>query len=232
MNSTNFISQSRFEISFHAGYSQPRYETYGHDVAINDYLGIITIRGKRLEVADNLGMNYGFTFQLYGKYSLIRTGYLKALFNIGFNQLEGKYSTPYGTDTYGVRMPVFSLGTGIEVNPIGIHRFYPSILALIRFNLIGGESFYHAGVDYFIVQPRFGYVYGFNLNYKVSKLVGLSLGSTFSYDNWLNKKTNEGTINDALVINFRDKSSPTNGLIKDRRIAYVSFTAGINFYLK
>jgi hypothetical protein len=193
---------------------------------------VITIQGKRIVNADNLGMNYGFTFQLYGKYSIIKTGYLKALFNIGFNQLEGKYSTPYGSDMYGVRMPIFSLGTGIEINPIGTHRFYPSLIGLIRLNMIGGESFYHAGIDFFIVQPRFGYVYGFNLNLKVSNFIGLSLGTTFNYDNWLNKKPNEGTIDDPLVINFRDKASPTNGLTQDRRIAYLSITAGINFYLK
>ncbi|MGA2667720.1 MAG: hypothetical protein ABSF32_02255 [Ignavibacteria bacterium] len=225
-------SQSRFEISFHTGYSGPRYESYGTDVYIANDLYTVTIGGKRLLVSDNLGMNYGFSFQLYGKYSFFRAGYLKAVFNVGFNQLEGKYSTPFGSDRYGVRMPVFSLGTGIELNPIGMHKFYPSLIGLIRWNEIGGESFYHAGLDFFIVQPRFGYVYGFNLNYKLSQFIGLSAGTTFNYDNWLNKKTNDGTIDDPHAINFRDKASSTNGLTQDRRIAYLSLLLGINFYLK
>jgi len=205
---------------------------YGNDVQIIPVADVITIGGKRIIEADNLGMNYGFTFQLFGKYSLIKSGYLKALFNVGLTQLEGKYTSSYATDPYGVRMPIFSIGTGIEIDPIGIRTFYPSITGMIRLNEIGGESFYHAGLDFFIVEPRFGYLLGFNLNVRVSKLVGLYLGTTYQYDNWLNKKTNEGIYDDPHVINFRDEASSTNGLTHDRRVVSLSFITGINFYLK
>jgi hypothetical protein len=230
--SPNLEAQSRFEISLQTGYSHPKYETYGNDVFIAPDLYTVTIGGKRLLTSDNLGMNYGFNFQLYGKYSIVKSGYLKLIFNVGFNQLEGKYSTPFGSDTYGVRMPIFSIGPGLEINPIGERRFYPSLIGLIRLNEIGGESFYHAGLDFFIVQPRFGYVFGISLNYKLNSRVGLFFGSTYQYDNWFNKKTNEGIYDDYHVINFRDKASTTNGLTQDRRVVSISFNTGINFYLK
>ncbi len=148
-------------------------------------------------------------------------------------QLENKLPTGDGIG-FGVRLNSLSLGIGLQINPIGIHRFYPSIISLLRFNEVGGETFYHAGVDYLIVSPRLGTETGINLNYKFKPSFGMSLGAYYYYDNMWNRSPKEGTIYDPLghVVNFRDAASPTNGLSHDRRIAYFTIQAGFNFYFK
>jgi hypothetical protein len=227
------FSQERYEIDVGVGYSRPQLEAYGTQANMTGAISaeVITVNGKRLLNSDNFAMNYGFTVQVNSKLSLVKSGRIKAILNLGFNQLEGKYSYPdqWG---FGVRMPVFSIGTGIEINPLGVQKFYPSVYGMLRFNEIGGESFHLAGVDFFVASPRFGYLYGINLNYKIQKKFGIFLGTFFAYDNWLNKQTKDEVFDDPHVINFRDKSDSVNGLSHDRRYAYLSLIIGVNFYLK
>jgi hypothetical protein len=227
------FSQERFEIDVGIGYSHPQLEAWGTQAEMTgpNYGEIITIQGKRLLNSDNFAMNYGFTLQINGKLSLIKSGLLKGIVNLAFNQLEGKYPLPDGIG-FGVRMPVFSIGAGLEINPFGVQKFYPSLYGLFRFSELGGESFHIAGVDFFIVSPRFGYLYGVNLNYRIQKRFGIFLGTFFAYDNWLNKQTKDEVFDDPHVINFRDKANSVNGLIHDRRYAYLSLILGVNFYLK
>ncbi len=221
----------RYEINVSINYSRPILETFGNDIDFDIVNEIITIDGKRLINSDNFATNFGYGIQVYGKMSLFHSNYIKAEGSIGFDQLASKYSLSNGT-YYGVRMYVFSIGTGLQINPIGVHKFYPSLFGLFRFNEIGGETYHHAGLDFLIVSPRFGVSTGFNLNYKFNKKVGMSLGMTYNYDNMLNKQTQEGVFDDPHVINFRDAQSPTNGLVHDRRVAYVNITGGINIYFK
>lgn len=227
------LSQERFEFSIAIGYSHPQLEAWGTQAEMTGAVSteIITIQGKRLLNSNNFAMNYGFTVQVNSKLSLVKSGHLKAILNLAFNQLEGKYSypDPWG---FGIRMPVFSIGTGLEINPLGVQKFYPSIYGMFRFNEVGGESFHTAGVDFFIVSPRIGYLYGINLNYRFQKRFGIFLGSFFAYDNWVNKQTKDEVINDYHVINFRDKADSVNGLSHDRRYAYLSLILGVNFYLR
>jgi hypothetical protein len=162
---------------------------------------------------------------------LFRSDYLRLIASIGYTQLQSKY-TQGESDSYGTRLMIFSVGTGLQINPVGIHRFYPSIIGLFRFNEVGGESFYHAGGEFLIVSPRFGYSTGIDLNYKFNKKVAMTLGVKYSYDNLLNKQSSEESYEDAHVVSFRDKQSATNGLNNDRRIAYLGITTGINIYFK
>jgi hypothetical protein len=99
-------------------------------------------------------------------------------------------------------------------------------------NLVGGETYYAAGIDFFKVVPRYGYSAGFKLNYDINKKVGLFWGYTYSYDNTWGKQTEEVTPVDDHVIVFRDKKSETNGLTSDRRIAYWSIFMGMNFFFQ
>jgi len=211
------------------------YEAYGNNNitfdAVNEY---IYIDGKRLVNSDNFGTKIGYGIQVNGNLRLFKQNFVKALANVGYTQMEStKYPSPDGF-SHGVRINVFSLGLGLQVNPVGIHKFYPSLIELFRFNEIGAESFHKAGVDFLIVSPRFGYTTGITLNYKFNKKLGISFGTFYNYDNWLNKSSSEGEIYDPYghVRNFRDEASPTNGLSLNRRIVYFSYNTGINIYFK
>jgi hypothetical protein len=223
------LSQSRFEIDISAGYSRPLLEAYGsNNVILASTEGFVLIDGKRLLVSDNLGTDVGYSIQSYLKYNFLKAGYLKGLFNLGYNILYSVYKGP--SDNYGVRIQTFSLGIGIETNPLGNKKFYPSAFGLLRLNFVGGESYYHAGLDFLKVTPRYGYIAGLNLNYSLNKKLGLFLGYSYTYDNLWNKQTEEVPIVGEHTISFRDKASSTNGLNHDRRIVYWCIFGGIKFY--
>lgn len=222
--------QDKLELNFSIGYSKPLLEAYGTNVTLSSTKDYILIDGKRLINSNNLGTEQGITVQTFFKYSFIKNGYLKALFNLGYNNL---YSSHDGTDvSYGIRVQSFSIGLGAEICPLGNKKFYPAVFALIRTNFIGGESFNYTGLDFFKVTPRYGYSGGFNLNYRFNKKTGMYAGWTYSYDNTWSKQTDETVTNDVHTIVFRDKANSINGLQNDRRIAYSSFYIGMNFYIK
>lgn len=226
----SLLTQSRLELSFNIGYSVPLLETYGTNVKLASDSASILVEGKRWLISSNLGAEKGFTVQTFLKYSFFKSGLIKGLLNLGYNILSSSHEGP--GDTYGVRLQCFSIGIGPEINPLGVKRFYPSLFALLRVNFIGGETYFHAGLDFFKVVPRYGYTGGINLNYKISDRTALFAGYTYSYDNTWSKQTEETAIVDVHVVSFRDKKSPTNGLTSDRRIAYSSYFLGMNFYLK
>lgn len=223
-------SQSRLEIDFNIGYSHPLLEAYGTNVVLAPTENYITLNGKRWINSDNLGAKTGYTVQTFLKYAIMKQGYIKGLFNIGYNMLYSKYDGP--SDNYGVRVQSFSLGAGLEVSPLSNKRFYPSVFGLLRINFMGGETYYHAGLDAFQVTPRYGYVSGINLNYRVSKKIGLFIGGSYSYDNTWGKSSDETNTNFHHVILFVDKAAPDNNLNNDRRVAYSSFYLGMKFYLR
>lgn len=225
------FSQSKFEMNVSVFYGIPQLETYGDNVTINATKDIILVDGKRMLVSDNLGTTYGFGINVSASYRLFNTNFVKLLGGFGYSQFQSKYDAGYAF-SYGTRINVFSVGAGFQLNPFGIHKFYPSFAGLFRFNEIGGESFYAAGLDFLIVSPRFGYSAGMDLNYKFNKTVGMSLGVRYNYDNLINKQTQEQVYDDPHVIVFRDQMSATNGLTHDRRIAYTSILTGINIYFK
>ncbi|MGH2575980.1 MAG: hypothetical protein ACRDFC_09810 [Ignavibacteria bacterium] len=229
ITSQNSEGQHRFEIDISFGYSRPLLEAYGTNVKLSPAQDYVLIDGKRLIESNNFGTDIGYTFQLLGKYSFLK-GYLKGLLNLGYNRLYSIFPGP--GDDFGIKLQSFSFGAGLEVNPLVNHRIYPSIFGLLRYNLIGGESFHHAGLDFFKVSSRFGYSAGLKLNYSINKKIGLFTGWSYNYDNLWNKKTNEEGQLDAHVIPLRDEKSPTNGLNNDRRVAYSSYYFGISFYLK
>jgi hypothetical protein len=222
--------QDKLELVFHIGYSKPLLEAYGTNVILSATQDYILIDGKRLINSNNLGTEQGYTVQTFIKYSIIKNGYLKALFNLGYNNLNSSHESP--GYSYGVRIQSFSIGLGTEICPIGNKKFYPSVFALLRTNFIGGESYHAAGLDFFKVTPRFGYSGGLNLNYRFNKKTGIYAGWTYSYDNTWDKHTDETVTNDVHTIVFRDKANSTNGLQNDRRIAYSSFYIGMNFFVK
>jgi hypothetical protein len=225
-------SLSRLEISVQAGYSHPLLEAYGTKLTINPAEDQIFIDGKRLLISDNLGTENGYSVQTYLKYNFMKKGYVKGLFNLGYNALFSVHPGPSDFDI-GIRVQTFSLGLGAEVNPIGHEKkFYPSIFGLMRMNLIGGETFHKSGLDFFKVTPRYGYSAGLKLNYAFKKTLGIYLGYSYSFDNLWNKQTDESTPQDAHVIVFRDEASATNGLTHDRRIVYWSLNLGMNFFFK
>jgi hypothetical protein len=224
--------RSRIELSFNIGYSRPLLEAYGTNMTINATVDQIYINGKRILISDNLAANTGYGVQGYMKYSFMKKGYVKGLANFGYNMLTSHYPGPDDEDI-GSRIQTFSFGLGTEINPLGHEsRFYPSVFGLMRLNMVGGETFYNAGVDFFKVVPRYGYSAGFNLNYGINKTLGLFWGYTYTYDNAWGKETAEVTPVDAHVIVFRDKKSSTNGLTSDRRIAYWSIFMGMNFFFQ
>ncbi len=225
-------SQGKYELKVAIAYNIPILETYGNNIIFDPVNEILTIGGKRIINSDNLGTTFGYGIQVTGSMWLFKSNYIKALGSISYMQLSSKYSLASSGFYYGTRINVFSIATGLQINPIGIHKFYPSVVGLFRFNEIGGESYFHAGLDFFVVSPRFGISTGMDLNYKFNNRVGISLGARYNYDNMLNKQSQEGTYNDAHVINFRDLQSATNGLEHNRRVAYVSILTGINVYFK
>lgn len=223
---------SRFELSFQIGYSRPMLEAYGDDVKINNTYDRIFVAGETILTSPNLGANTGYTVQTYLKYSLFKKGYAKALLNLGYNILYGIYPGGEGYDI-GVRVQTFSAGLGSEINPLGHEKkFYPGVYGLLRFNLMGGETFHKAGLSFFKVTPRYGYSAGIKLNYKLKKTIVMFLGYSYTYDNLWNKQTAEETPVDDHVIVFRDEASPTNGLKSNRRVAYWSLYMGMNFFFK
>jgi len=222
--------KSRIELSFNLGYSYPLLEAHGDKVTINAAEDQVFIDGKRLLVSDNFGTNTGYSAQTYFKYSVLNKGRAKILFNLGYNNLNGTYPGPSGYDI-GVRIQSFSIGAGAEINPIGHEKaFYPGVFGLLRANFVGGETFHRAGLDFFKVTPRYGYSAGFKLNYNLKRNMGMHLGYSYSYDNLWNKQADETVTGDEHVIVLRDKSSTTNGLNSDRRIAYWSLYLGMNFF--
>lgn len=228
--SNSTFSQSRLQIDVAIGYSNPLLEAYGTDLTLSASKDYVLINGKRWLVSDNLAAEVGYTVQTYIKYSFIKQGYLKGLFNVGYNRLFSHHDGPDNT-TYGVKVQSFSLGLGAEVVPLAKYRFTPSVFGLLRLNFMGGESFHLSGLDFFKVTPRYGYTAGINLYYRLKPNLSLFAGGSYNYDNLWNKLTDETTPNDAHVIVFRDKASSTNGLIHDRRVAYSSFYLGISFNL-
>src|SRR4030095_1583087 len=222
--SSIIYSQSKFEISVHIGYSNPLLEAHGEKLII-DSTETIYIDGKRLLVSYNLGTKNGYGVQSFLKYNFTPKGHFKGLFSLGYNIVYGTYSGKTRDDPYeaGVRIQTFSAGLGAEINPMG-HKssVYPSLFGLFRLNLIGGETYYQAGLDFLKVTPRFGYSAGFNVNFKLSKMIGLYTGYTYSFDNPIGRQTEETYEADPHVIPFRDEASQTNGLSNDRRIAYWS----------
>ncbi|MBZ0203422.1 MAG: hypothetical protein K8I03_10450 [Ignavibacteria bacterium] len=223
---------SRFELSFHVGYSRPMLEAYGDNVTINSTYDRIFVAGESILTSPNLGTNTGYTVQTYLKYSLFRKGYVKVLLNLGYNILYGIYPGGEGYDI-GVRVQTFSAGIGSEINPLGHEKkFYPGIFGLLRLNLLGGETFHKAGLSFFKVIPRYGYSAGIKLNYRLKKTIALFLGYSYTYDNLWSKQTAEVTPVDDHVIVFRDEASTTNGLKSNRRVVYWSLFMGMNVFFK
>jgi hypothetical protein len=223
---------SPLEISVQLGYAHPMLEAYGENMTINAAEDQIFIDGKRLLVSDNLGAENGFSVQTYLKYNFMKKGYVKGLFNVGYNNLFSVHPGPSDFDI-GIRVQSFSLGLGTEVNPIGHEKpVYPGIYGLMRMNLIGGETFHRSGLDFFKVTPRYGYSAGLKVNFSFKKTLGMYAGYSYNYDNLWGRQPDENTPNDAHVIVFRDEASPTNGLAHDRRIAYWSLHLGMNFFFK
>ncbi len=228
----NRDSFSKIELSFYMGYSRPLLEAYGDKVTINATEDQIFIDGKRLLVSDNLGTKTGYSAQTYMKYRLTKKGYVKALLNLGYNNLHGTYPGPSDYDI-GVRIQTFSVGLGAEVNPLGHNgAVYPAVFGLMRMNLIGGESYHKAGLDFFKVTPRYGYTGGLKVYFRVKNTIDIFTGYSYTYDNAWNRQTAEETPEDAHVIVFRDAKSSTNGLTSDRRVAYWSLYLGMNFFFK
>jgi hypothetical protein len=230
--SSILYSQSKFEISFHIGYSHPLLEAYG-DKLIIDSVENVYINGKRLLVSDNLGAKTGYGVQTFLKYNFSPKGYFKALFSLGYNILYGIYEGKVPSDDYsaGVRIQTFSAGLGGEINPLGhTSKFYPSLFGLFRLNFLGGETFYQAGLDFLKVTSRFGYSAGINLNFRFNKRLGMYGGYSYNFDNPMGRQTEETYEADPHVIPFRDQASPTNGLSGDRRVAYWSLYLGMNFF--
>lgn len=232
MLSAGFIySQSKFEIGLNIGYSNPLLEAYGNNVKIDSFENIF-IDGKRLIISDNFGTNVGYNVQAYLKYDFTKKGYVKGMFSIGYNILYGIYPGLADYDC-GVRVQTFSVGTGLEINPLGhMSKFYPSVFSQFRLNLMGGETYYQAGLDFLTVTPRFGYNGGINLNYRFKKNLALFIGYAYSYDNAMNRQSVETYDTVRLVIPFKDKYSVTNGLTHDRRVAYWSLNLGMNYFFK
>jgi len=209
-------------------------EAYGTDnVELDSSEKFVLIDGKRLIVSDNLGTDVGYTVQVYARYSILKPGYVKALVNVGYNILYSRYQGP--SDNYGIRIQSFSLGTGLEASPLARFRFNASAFGLLRYNLVGGESYYHAGLDFFKVTSRFGYSAGVRVAYKYNDIFGFFFNWTYNYDNAWNKQASPESIDpklDAHTIPFRDKAANNNGLTHDRRIAYVSYSVGMTFFFK
>jgi hypothetical protein len=225
------LSQSRFEISFNIGYSYPLLEARGNNLTI-DSLDHIFINGKRLIDSDNLATNAGYNVTAFLKYVFTKNGHVKGLFSLGYNVLYGNYDEFMGYNP-GIRIQNFSTGLGAEINPLGHNSdFYPSAYGLFRINFIGGETYLATGYDFLKVSSRYGYLAGINLNYRFKKTLGMYLGYCYSYDNPLNRQTEETYKFDLHVIPFRDKASAANGLTSDRRIAYWSLYLGMNFFFK
>lgn len=221
---------SPIEISVDIGYSRPLLEAYGTKITINAAEDQIFIDGKRMLVSDNFGTESGYGIQTYLKYRFMKKGYVKGLFSLGYNALVAYHPGPADFDI-GVRIQSFSVGLGSEINPIGSDKkFYPGVYGMFRMNMMGGESFHRAGLDFFKVTPRYGYSAGFKLNYSFKRTLGMYLGYSYNYNNVWNRQTEESTPQDAHVIVFRDKKSETNGLTHDRRIAYWSLYLGMNFF--
>ena len=235
--SVHALSQSKFEISFHIGYSNPLLEARGDNLTIDttvDKAGIIFINGKRVIDSDNLATNVGYTVQASLKYNFFKKGYLKGLFLLGYNVLYGVYDEFKGVQP-GIRIQTFSAGLGTEVNPIGHEKtVYPSIFGLFKLNLVGGESYYNAGLDFLKVTSRFGYTAGLNLNFNIKKNIGIYTGYSYNFDNALNRESADTFEPDPFghIIPFRDEASPNNGLTGNRRIAYWSLYLGMNFFFK
>jgi len=222
-------SQSKIELGLNIGYSHPLLEAYGDKVKL-DSGETVYIDGKRLIVSDNLGTNVGYNVQAYLKYNFTPKGHIKGLVSLGYNILYGVYPATTDYDV-GVRVQTFSIGTGLEINPLGhMSKFYPSVFGQFRLNFMGGESYYKAGLDFFTVTPRYGYISGINLNYRFKKNIGVYLGYSYSYDNAMNRQSVETYDTVRLVIPFKDKYSATNGLTHDRRVAYWSLNLGMNYY--
>lgn len=224
------LSQSKLEIDVTAGYSNPLLELRGENVTINSTQDLIYLNGKRILISDNLGTAAGYNVQTYLKYSMFK-GYFKGIFNLGYNRTFSHHDAPDGS-TFGVKFQSFSIGFGGEFQALPTKRFSPSLFGLLRVNFLGGETFNYAGFDFFKVVPRYGYSAGINLNYLVSKKIGLTFGGSYSYDNVWSKDTDETVTSDVHTIVFRDKANATNGLSADRRVAYASFYFGMNFILK
>ena len=223
---------SKIELSFSLGYSRPLLEAYGDNVTINATEDQLFIDGKRLIVSDNFGTNTGYGVQTYMKYSLMKQGRVKALFNLGYNILQGTYPGPSDYDI-GVRIQTFSVGIGSEVNPLGHNSaVYPAVYGLMRMNFMGGESYHKAGLDFFKVTPRYGYTAGFKLYFRVKNTIDLFAGYSYSYDNAWGKQTEDNTVTTYRTIAFRDKKSTANGLTSDRRVAYWGLNLGMNFFFK
>jgi hypothetical protein len=223
---------SKIELSFYFGYSRPMLEAYGDKVTINAAEDQLFIDGKRLLISDNFGTKTGYGVQTYLKYSLIKKGYVKVLFNLGYNILHGTYPGPSDYDI-GVRVQTFSVGLGAEVNPLGHNSaVYPAVFGLMRMNFMGGESYHKAGLDFFKVTPRYGYNAGFKLYFRVKNTIDLFTGYSYTYDNAWSKRTEDNTVTTDRTIVLRDEKSSSNGLTSDRRIAYWSLYLGMNFFFK
>jgi hypothetical protein len=225
------VRAGKFEISFHIGYSNPLLEARGDNLTI-DSAGTIHIKGKRLLVSDNLATKAGYNVQAFLKYNFTKKGHVKGLFSLSYNMLLGIYDEFSGTSP-GIRIQTFSTGIGAEVNPIGHDKkVYPSIYGLFKLNLVGGETFYLAGLDFFKVTSRFGYTAGLNLNFNIKKNIGIYTGYNYSYDNPIGRETADTFEPDPFghAIPFRDEASAANGLSGNRRIAYWSLYLGMNFF--
>lgn len=223
---------SRIELSFSLGYSRPLLEAYGDKVTINAAEDQLFIDGKRLIESDNFGTNSGYGVQTYLKYSLMKQGRVKALFNLGYNILQGTYPGPSDYDI-GVRIQSFSAGIGTEVNPIGHNSVvYPAVFGLMRMNFMGGETYHKAGLDFFKVTPRYGYTAGFKLYFRVKNTIDMFAGYSYTYDNAWGKQTEDNEVTTDRTIVFRDEKSSSNGLTANRRVAYWGLYLGMNFFFK
>lgn len=232
ISKNNREAYSRIELSFSIGYSRPLLEAYGDKVTINAAEDQLFIDGKRLIVSDNFGTNTGFGVQTYLKYSILKKGYVKALFNLGYNNLSGNYPGPSDYDI-GVRIQTFSVGLGSEINPIGHNSaVYPAVFGLMRMNLLGGETYHKAGLDFFKVTPRYGYTAGLKVYFRIKNTIDLFTGYSYSYDNAWGKQSEDNTITTDRTIVFRDEKSVANGLNSNRRVAYWSLYLGMNFFFK
>jgi hypothetical protein len=99
------VSQSKLEIEVSIGYSNPLLESRGGVLTLAPSKDVVFINDERWIVSDYMGARDGYTVQAFVKYNVLKEGYLKALFNLGYNALVGVEDGP--EDTYGVRIQIF-----------------------------------------------------------------------------------------------------------------------------
>jgi outer membrane protein W len=193
---------------------------------------------------DTYGMKMGYGFGADAKYYLGKKRNVGITLDLGYNMFSNSVdSTVAGTSyTAKRKLNFFQAGLGVEYAFMPKGKVNPFIGAAFTGNFFSGNALIDpAPTDSLYAEQtlksasRFGAKFGAGLDFVLSKSIGIVVGINYDMTNLIGKDTTlTGLSTNEFGLNDKEYSytiGTTTTTVAAKNINYLSFYAGVSFYL-